>query len=478
MKHDTRSGPARPALATASLALALGCLSASSHLSAQQPAQSPPAAPAVVPLVPAPAWRPLAFKDVTVIDVTDGRLLPAQTVVVAENRVQAVGPTGKVRVPKDAQVVDAQGKYMVPGFWDMHAHTEQVPAEAAIQVAEYRKAYPLYVANGVTGIREMAQRFPGGADSFRVWQREVMDGKRIGPRAVGPSADLTYKVKIGTPDDARRVIDSLKAAGDAFVKYHDSHGNRDLFFAVLREARRAGLPVVGHVPRAVKVAEALDSGMRSVEHINEHHDCAPVPVDSADVEEKCGAMARAYIRNGAWLVPTFAIFYYWGASEEAVEDSRMFMHQMYRLGIRRFLAGTDCEPHFLKKRLGLDKICHRGFSVLQEVIALKDAGLTPLEALQSATLHPAQFFEATDSLGTIAPGKLADLVLLDADPLVNIRNILKIRAVIANGRYFDRSTLDAMDPRGIKLAALYAEGQPDITDEPPSDEDAAVAPGD
>lgn len=141
--------------------------------------------------------------------------------------------------------------------------------------------------------------------------------------------------------------------------------------------------------------------MRSIEHVNEHHECSFVLVDSLDADTRCRPTAEAYVRNGAWLTPTLAIFYYYSVSEEDVENTRAFVRLMHRMGVRKILAGTDCEPMFLKN-LGVDKVCHRGFALLQEVIALRESGLTPLEALQATTLTPAQFFEATDSLGTVA----------------------------------------------------------------------------
>src|SRR5690606_805663 len=151
--------------------------------------------------------------------------------------------------------------------WDMHVHIDAPGSDdLALQDSLYRATYPRFIAHGVTGIREMAQRFPGGADSFRVWQRDVLAGQRVGPRAVGPSADVTYgnRLRVAGPADARRVIDSLHAAGDAFVKYHDDKGNPEIFFALAHEARRVGIPLVGHVSVDVSNVAASDSGMRSI----------------------------------------------------------------------------------------------------------------------------------------------------------------------------------------------------------------------
>lgn len=420
---------------------------------------------------------PFAFEGVTIVDVTDGTLVPEQTVVVEGNRVKEIGKAGKVSIPKDAQRVDFKGKYMLPGFWDMHAHTEKVGAEAKVQGPIYKRVYPHYIANGVTGVREMAQRFDHGADSFRTWQREVMDGKRVGPRAWGPSADLTHKIQLRNDSDAIHVVDSLKAAGDAFIKYHASDGNREIFFTLMREAKKAGIPIAGHVPQSVKTVEASDSGLRSIEHVNEIRECSYTVVayyDSEELASNCAPLAQAFIRNGTWFTPTLAVFYYLSASQEEVEGSQQFVRLLHEKGYKRLLAGSDCEP-FFQRNVGLNKVCHWGFSLLQEVIALSDLGLGPLGAIQTATLSAGQYFEATDSIGTVAPNKLADLVVLDENPLTNIRNILKIRGVVANGRFYDRAALDKLDPRGIEMAKLYADGQPDLDLEPPFESDTTTA---
>jgi hypothetical protein len=394
---------------------------------------------------------PLVFTRVTIIDVTDGRLVPDQTVIVTGNRVQTIGPVDKVSVPVGAKVVEARGKYLIPGLWDMHVHVDN----------HSQRYYPRFVANGVTGIREMAQRFSSGADSFRVWQHEVLAGIRVGPRPVGPSADLNYNngIAIRTPEDARRVMDSLKAAGDVFAKYHDDRGDRNLFLAIAREARRVGLPLVGHVPFTVTSAEASDSGMPNIEHANENRPCWPglryldsVEVwESAAMEQRCAPMVKAYVRNGTWMTPALVVVE--TRRPKDFQGWRRVVRTMYHLGFRRFLAGSDITRLYWQSNGVLP-----GFSLLQEMVLLAESGLTPLEALQTTTLNPAKFFAATDSLGTVAAGKLADLVLLDANPLIDIKNVMKIQAVVANGRYFDRATLDAMDSEGVERIKAASTG--------------------
>ncbi len=435
------------------------------------------------------AAAPLVFDKVTVVDVEQGKLVADQRVVIVGNRIQRVGAVAAVPVPQGARLIDARGKYMIPGLWDMHYHVDDFSQgdDVALQTNLYRATYPLFIAYGVTGIREMAQRFQHGADSFRVWQRAVLAGERVGPRAIGPSVDLEYHELVPqTPEDAARVIDSLKAVGTAFVKFHGQPADTVVFFALLREARRAGLPVDGHL----LTWTASDSGQRSIEHVFFRGCYEREPSgDSVFIEPKCAERFAQLARNGTWIVPTMSVLYFektpgenpykralarayrrlppekkrgeslqdllmqqvfgsetaddgalsppdsvrarWGRLGPLPDDRAIGAAQ--RAGVR-ILAGTDGGP-FLHSS--------PGFSLQLELrFLVENGGLTPLEALRAATLNPAKFLGATDSLGTVAPGRLADLVLLDADPLTNIRNISAIHAVVANGRYFDRTTLD------------------------------------
>lgn len=419
-------------------------------VTAQQTGTAPKATATTPVLAPPPA-SPLAFKDVTVIDVRDGHLAPGQTVVIVGNRLQTVGPSQQVAIPDGVQVIEAQGKYLVPGFWDMHAHVD-----------ERAKAwYPLFIAHGITGIREMAQRFPHGTDSFRVWQREVAAGTRVGPRSAGTSADLTNAngITIETPKDADRVIDSLKKAGIDFLKYHDDNGDPELYFAMLRAAKRNGMPLVGHLSQFVTDEQASDSGQLSIEHAQENHQCWPdfpgwpEPLGSPFAKKRCEPVVKAYMRNGTWMTPTLVVFYY--QEDGQTQDAQHFLQTMYSLGFKNYLTGSDASQN--GNVLGVP--LQPGFSLQQEIVLLVGGGLTPLEALQATTLNPAKFLHATDSLGTVAAGKLADVVLLDDNPLTDIRNVLKIQAVVANGHYFDRPTLDKMDPEGLKLAKTFIEQQ-------------------
>lgn len=434
------------------------------------------------PTAAAPPLRLLVIEDVTVVDVQAGRHISHQTVVVDGNRVRAVDSVGKVRPPAGARRVSGTGKYLIPGLWDMHVHVWHYP----------QVYYPLFIANGVTGVREMGTPVP--LDTVRQWRREVMLGTRIGPRAIGTGALIEIApigksadvIPIATPDRAQAVVDSLKAAGADFLKLHADSMPRETFFAIAAAARRAGIDFAGHFSgRTITPAEASDSGQRSFEHIRRS---MPFCSDLA----ACTAMAELFIRNDSWVTPTLVV--------TAAFDGGLSIPQEYENYLSRFkvsgdassedpagspAAGRCCDSAMrfdlnmngnedwgIERHLvqllhdanipllaGTDALPNLpelvpGFTLHEELRLLTNAGhLTPLEALQAATLNPARFLHATDSLGTVAVGKLADLVLLTADPLAAIENTAAIAAVVANGRFYDRRALDILFADAAQAAA-------------------------
>jgi imidazolonepropionase-like amidohydrolase len=276
-------------------------------------------------------------------------------------------------------------------------------------------------------------------------------------RMLDHSACLTMNPNtVTTPEEVRRMVDTLKAAGVDFVKAH-AISDRQVYFAFLAEARRVGIPSVGHLGGldgpAVTEIEASDSGIRSVEHVNEmscwqdkrRSDDASrkvMPLPDSLAKKQCAVVAARFTRNGTWLVPTLYVVH--SPTFDDVSDSSRYTHAvqlLHQVGTP-MLAGTDASPRSNVKEQLLESALHK------ELALLVEAGFTPLEALQAATWNVAKFFNATDSLGTIAPGKVADCVLLDANPLADIRNTRTIRAIVANGRYFDHAALDTLIQRG------------------------------
>ncbi len=415
---------------------------------------------------------PLVVDDVTVVDVVKGSLVPGQRVVIMGNRIRAVGKMGAGQPPAGARVIDARGKYMIPGLWDMHVHVWAYP----------HVFHPLFIANGVTGIRDMGTPIP--LDTALQWRREINDGRRIGPRQMlagnlieGGTSENSWdlpewggypgNIPVSTVERAQVVVDSLKRAGADFIKVHGGL-TRDVLFALAAAARRVGLPIAGHDPSdgsdgEIPILQVIDSGQRSFEHIEQSKHfpafkaCWP---QSSAMAAECKLLADRLARRNAWIV--FAGLLTFGSPNRITEGELRAQVARYSLsrwldtmpgllrinslpstyldGMRRagipIMAGTDVSPW--------TRTLIPGFSLHDELALMVEKGLTPLAALQSATLNPAKYLRATDSLGTIAAGMVADVVLLDANPLADIYNTRAIHAVVANGRYYDRARLDAV----------------------------------
>jgi imidazolonepropionase-like amidohydrolase/pimeloyl-ACP methyl ester carboxylesterase len=466
-----------------------------------------------------------AIREVDVVDVERGLIVPRQTVLITGSRISAVGPATDVRIPAGAAVVDARGTYLIPGLWDMHVHSSSDRVTRAAML-------PMYVANGVTGVRDMhADCFePCAEDRSTIeqvngWRRDIAAGRLVGPRIVaasdalnGPAAGEPSTVHTpATGEEGRAVAGLLQERGVDLIKIYDMLP-RTAYFALAREATRLGIPFAGHVPVEVRASEASDAGQRSMEHLAGILDACSEREDElrpqvigqlrsetprvlstvllmADSysEARCAALFATFVANGTWHVPTLLVhdkaarlgwrddwrLRYVPAGERAVweelqsyeietlwgtdPDGFARLHRvmsdivlaMHRAGVR-ILAGSDAAW------VG----AFPGFSLHDELEALVAAGLTPPDALRAATLGPAQYLEATDSLGTVAPGRLADLVLLEANPLKDIRNTQRIRAVVTDGRYFDRHALDRL----LAEVEAVAGGEASVQSPPPANE--------
>ena len=417
--------------------------------------------------------KQLALIHVTVIDATGAPPQPGMTVIITGDRITALGKTGKVRLPEKAEVIDASGKFLIPGLWDMHVHS--------VSYENGRRFLPLLAARGITGVRDMGSPLE---DMLRL-RRETLEGKFAGPRLVvaGPLLQgplpfqLPFITSVHNPAEARRTVSYLKGRGVDFVKVHDALP-RELYFAIAAEATKQRVPFAGHVPPSVTATEAAAAGQRSIEHLGgrfygvllscsgreaeltarirsivrdalraldekrEPDDSeifragftAPL-LDSYD-ETKAKALFSAFKKNGTWQVPTLvalplreAVSSGGGRANLNAEDVRVgrllvrkqfeLVAAMQRAGVK-ILAGTDLPPD--------------GLTLHEELALLTEAGLTPMEALQAATRNPAEFLGRLNSFGTVERGKIADLVLLDANPLEDIRNTRKIRAVFIGGK--------------------------------------------
>lgn len=431
----------------------------------------------------APGQASFAITDITTIDVVAGRGVPGQTVLVSAGRITAVG--SGVVVPKGARVIDGRGRYLVPGLWDMHVHTP-FPEDLL----------PLYVAYGVTGVRDM------GADlaELLAYRREVTAGDAVGPRIAmaGPILDgpinqrmppehRRWRIEIADTTRAGRIVDSIADLGADFVKIHQRLSPA-VYSAIAREAARRGLAVAGHIPTAVGPDAAIAAGQRSVEHlINVPFRCTSEErtalqprfglealFGSCATPDSVTALARRFARAGTWHTPTLVVQQRVASGGAATpgDPGDEELSPRVRDMMRQIMPGGGGTPppdlrerleRLVSKRIAQVGDMHRagvellvgsdapgvgpGWSVHEEMRLFTLGGLSPADALRAATLNPARWLGATDSLGSIAPGKRADLVLLDADPLADIRNTTRIVAVIADGRLYDRAALDAMRAR-------------------------------
>jgi imidazolonepropionase-like amidohydrolase len=421
----------------------------------------------------------VAITHVTAIDAERGSARSDLTVLVRGPRITAIGPSASTTVPKGARTIDGRGKWLIPGLWDMHVHSA---------VPSGRMMLSLYVANGVTGVRDMGGDFA----TIKQWRAKMDSGFLVGPRivAAGPYLDAHAPpiphIEVHTAEEGRLAVDSLAKLGVDFVKIHSALP-RDAFFAAAREARAKHLFFAGHVSGQITILEASDSGQRSLEHLLGFVNVC-TPAESAAfaavdplrriVFNTCTSQDQLPVyahlaRNGTWVTPTLATAWEFAVLPKHdvpgdslvrfVSDSLLvFLTQIFDappvlptdgdvLGRRMFakrrqlvlalhdagiplLAGTDAPMRNVPP----------GFGLHEELAELVRSGLTPAAALRTATYEPARYFAALDSLGTIEPGKLADLVLLDADPRADIANAHRISAVLTRGHVYSRADLDRM----------------------------------
>ena len=431
---------------------------------------------------------------VTVIDTKAGKEMQDRTVIISGDRISEVRDSKGMEPPAGTKVVVGRGKYLIPGLWDMHVH--------ALFRERVGSMFPMFVANGVLGIRDMGTSMPL-ADIERL-RREIASGSRLGPSfvAAGPILDGRPKplrpnfLAITTPEQGRATVDSLKADGSDFIKVY-SWLSRDTFLAVAGEANKLKIPFAGHVPFSVPVLEASDAGMKSMEHLHgvvlscsaredelrsemlkggpnlpgddrlrlEMHEAA------ASYDDRKAAPIFAHLaKNKTWQVPTLVVRVpyvqsfdtrittdprlkyippsaqqHWTeeakSSTDGAATAKTFEKQYRIVGVMQragvpILAGTDAAWY--------QPYTYAGFSLHDELALLVGAGLTPMESLQTATINPARFLGMEKDLGTIEKGKVANLVLLDADPTADIHNTTKISAVFLAGKEFDRTALDQM----------------------------------
>lgn len=446
---------------------------------------------------------PLAITHVTVIDVaaTDAERArrTGQTVLIAGGKIQDVAPDSSVAIPAGATVIDGSGKFLIPGLWDAHAHLTYGG----------RGAFEVMVANGVTSARDLGGRF----DELQRLRAEVQSGQLAGPYiiAAGPNVEGAWwldavaqmaqtdsllktfrflerspRLRLAAPADAEAVVDSVRRLGADLLKFRNVQG--DEFRALAGAARRASLPLTGHAPRGVSIAEAADSGLQSIEHME------TVMLSLGDASDSARrAQFAAVAKAGTAITPTLVADVAYRQTPDsvayaAIADSAGTLDPRRRslgaelvamwkfgLDIKRLEGpgGDWAKSHRdqladLKRArqagvtllVGTDvgvSLVYPGYAVHDELrLLVEKGGLTPLEALRAATTHPARIFGREATSGVVASGRRADLVLLTADPLTDIRNTTRIDAVVLGGKVLDRQALDSLVADAERLARAPA----------------------
>jgi N-acetylglucosamine-6-phosphate deacetylase len=444
----------------------------------------------------------LIFTNVNVVGMRDGAIAQGLTVVIKKGRISGVAKVGFVGQGRNIQIVNANGKYMVPGLWDMHVHSAFMSS-----TWDEKVIYLLYIANGVTGVRDMG----GDPEVLESRRNRIESGELLGPHlmlagpflAAGKSDRQTMAVN--TPEDGRQAVDAVKKRGLDFVKILSV--SRESYFAIADESSKQGIPFVGHVPYSVSVREAATAGQKSIEHLtgillacssreDEFRSQGLAALAKRDYAAyaklgpqimatydptKANALFLQLAQSNTWQAPTLV----WTQANSRIDDANLgsdprlkyvpvsvrgqwnpakllektspeelaglkaeaardvdLIKAMHSAGVR-FMAGSD----------GPDPYVFPGFSLHDELEWLVKSGFTPLQALQSATFNPAMFMSKMDKYGVVELERVADLVLLDANPLEDIRNTRKIFGVVVGGKYYSRQELDTMLQQVEKLAA-------------------------
>ena len=420
----------------------------------------------------------LAITGVTIIDVTGGPVRRGMTVVIRGGRIAAIESDSGGAAVTGARRIPGRGKFLIPGLWDMHVHLSWSKGNAL----------PALVANGITGVRDMGGSLP----EIDGWRTLISAGILRGPRIlrVGPILNgqkfNAYQMVPGNPDETRGVARALKEAGVDFLKVH-RRLPRDSYFALIDEAKRLGLSVVGHIPMTVTPEEASDAGQATLEHtetlfegtftagLKDENLADAIRRFRAEAGEKLFAR---FVANHTVVTPTLAPYRSYVESLDPAlppDPHLRYVAQSFRKEAEKTAKpATEAELAELKRTFaelrevvgqmirsgvtimtGTDLAATRvpGFPLHDELALLVDAGATPLQALAAATWTPARIVKKVDELGTVEVGKLADLVLLDANPLEDIRNTRRISAVVLAGKLLDRRALDALLEEAERQAA-------------------------
>jgi cytosine/adenosine deaminase-related metal-dependent hydrolase len=458
----------------------------------------------------AAAPQRLVLTGVTIVDTHDGRKTRDMTIAIQGGKIARISGGDQIETSDTQTTIDATGKFVVPGYLDMHAHP--------LQSRDAEGGLNMMLVHGITGVRQMS----GSAELLAAHRAGTLVPWAGCPELLALPGTILTPFNAGSPEAALAEVQKQKAAGADFIKVVEV--SRAAFFAALGEADRLGLPFTGHIPATVSVRQAAIAGMRAVEHLfGSLEACStaeaallepaqPVSARSAAVveapdpaameralanpilvrppgyarearivetysEDKSHSLAREFASAGTWQVPTlirlrtmefgddpqyrndpnlqyvpFATRQVWHALAEqfatrlAPAEKHVMSHlfslqsglvRVFKEAGVKMLAGSDSGGGW----------CIPGAALHQEFELLHDAGVSPLEILQMTTLNGAKFLGREDSMGSVAEGKNADLVLLDADPLASVKNLKEIYGVVRGGSYYSSDMLEALKER-------------------------------
>lgn len=455
----------------------------------------------------------VVIRNATVVDVETGELRQDQTIAIDDSTIVFIGVDSDQRM-RGRSEVDATGLYAIPGLWDMHVHIEGTDL-----VEDNRLLLPVYVAYGVTTVRDMASDL---GEQVLTWRDEILSGELFGPRIYTAGrkiegVDSIWKddLEVATEDEMRVMMDSLDRYRVDFVKVTENTLSAELFLATVREARSRGYRVSGHVPYDASVRELIDAGISSVEHVNNllrlgNPDEVAIAAKARRGVLTKGQTRSAYLeafdqneangnyerlaQSGVYVTPTLigrqkaayfdeedysddafqryltqAFMKHYGPSGEGImnrsEQSRQQLKTTYerlaaqipflqRAGVG-LLGGSDSAP--------IAAFVYPGLGIHEELLLFQDAGLSPLNALQTVTINGARFLGKDATSGTLSVDKVADVVLLRENPLTDISATQSIEAVVARGELLDRVALDSIlssaAARVVELDSERAKGE-------------------
>jgi imidazolonepropionase-like amidohydrolase len=411
----------------------------------------------------------VVFRNVNVISMTSPKVAEKQTVVVSDGKIGSILKEGAmVKLPEGTVIVDGAGKYLMPGLADMHGHLPPPNSPGGL----LSDVLAMYLANGVTNLRVMFGH--DGQLTLKEWAtKKQIVSPNLYVAGPGLNGESVHSVQ-----EAIDKVRAQKKDGWDFIKVLPGL-TLEQYDAVAKTAKAEGIPFVGHVPDTVGVIHAIEMGQETLDHMDgyiEYLNGDKGPVD----EKKLAAVVKKTKAAGVWIVPTSALWSVlfngtplqtlnaypelkyvpapavatWAkmydsrsktipaaVSKNILTNRTRLLRAFNEAGVK-ILTGTDAPQQFTVP----------GFALHHEMLFMRDAGMSPYEILKAATVNAGQYLAKKDSFGTIESGKRADLLLLNANPLTDIRNVDKIEGVMVGGRWFSRKDLDT---RLAEIAAKY-----------------------